>query len=264
MDQPADTFRSRLGKDRLCLCMAITHARSADVPLIARASGFDAFYLDLEHYPTSLETAATICTAALAADIVPFVRVPSREGHIISRVLDCGASGVIVPHVDDAATARAIVDAARFPPLGNRGFPGPNAHTRFIPRPAASVVALMDAKTVVAVMLESPQAIAAAADIAAVPGIDILLIGSNDLTLAMGIPGELHSPRLFSAFADVAAACRRHGKTLGVAGVRDDMELASRLIGLGGRFVIAGSDTGYLLSAATAGVAAFRTIKLPS
>jgi 2-keto-3-deoxy-L-rhamnonate aldolase RhmA len=78
----------------------------------------------------------------------------------------------------------------------------------------------------------------------------------------MGIPGELRSPRVFAAYERVAAACERHGKTLGVAGVRNDIDLAGRLVRLGGRFVIAGSDTGYLLAAATASVAEFRSIEL--
>ena len=109
-------------------------------------------------------------------------------------------------------------------------------------------------------MLESAQGIANAAAIAAVEGIDILLVGSNDLSAALGIPGDLHHPKIRAAFETAAAACKQHGKTLGVGGVRGDHKLTADLVRLGARFVIAGSDTGYLLQAAKADAAAVRKV----
>jgi len=120
----------------------------------------------------------------------------------------------------------------------------------YLPLSVGDCSARLNATTLVIVMLETPQAIANADAIAAVPGIDLLLIGSNDLCSEMGIPGQLRDPRLRSAFAAVAAACRRHGKTLGVGGIRGDADLQKDLIGLGARFLIAGSDVTYLMAAA--------------
>lgn len=240
--------------------MAINHGRSADIAHIAAAARFDALYVDMEHYPFSIETASMLCTAAIGTGVTPLVRVP--DPRLIGRILDGGAAGVIVPHVENAEEARQVVKAARFPPIGDRGFPGPNPVSRFRSYGGDDMIARMDSEVTVIVMLESPQAIEAADEIAAVEGVDVLLIGSNDLAMAMGITGDLRNPRIFQAYQDVAAACSRHGKTLGVGGVRADPELAQKLIQLGARFFITGSDTGYLMAAATDDTANFRAIPL--
>jgi 4-hydroxy-2-oxoheptanedioate aldolase len=92
--------------------------------MIAAACGFDVICIDLEHNPTSLETAAVICVAALGLGITPIARVASHDPHDATRVLDCGAQGVMVPHIQDAAEARAVVQACRFPPYGHRSAAG--------------------------------------------------------------------------------------------------------------------------------------------
>jgi 2-keto-3-deoxy-L-rhamnonate aldolase RhmA len=98
--------------------------------------------------------------------------------------------------------------------------------------------------------LETPEGIANADAIAAVPGIDVLLIGSNDLCTAMGIPGDLKSPKLRAAYEVTAKACKAHGKHLGVGGIRGDIDHIGQLMKLGARFVIAGSDVQYLMKSA--------------
>ncbi|HET9176641.1 MAG TPA: aldolase/citrate lyase family protein, partial [Pseudolabrys sp.] len=115
-----------------------------------------------------------------------------------------------------------------------------------------------NAATVLIAMLESPEGIANADAIAAVRGIDVLLIGSNDLCTAMGIPGELRSPKLRTAYEDAAKACKAHGKHLGVGGIRADAEHVAELIELGARFIITGSDLQYLMKSARHDVAALR------
>lgn len=254
-------FRASLSQGRLALCMAANHARTADFPLMVEAAGFDAFYVDMEHYAFSMETASMLCTSALGTGLASFVRIPGHDAKLISRALDGGASGVIVPHVENAAQARAAVDAARFPPVGRRGMVGPNSITGFRSYGAGDTVALLDEHVMLLPMLESLAAIEAADEIAAVDGIDVLIVGFGDLTLDLGIPGEARHQRTLDAFETAARACRRHGKVLGVGGVRGDYELMNRLIDTGARFLIAGSDTGYLMTAASSGSAEFRAIE---
>jgi len=256
------SFKDRLKQNQLCLCMAIAHSRTSDLPLIVQAAGFDSFYIDMEHYPFSIETAASLCTSALGAGLPSFVRVPSHDPQFIGRILDGGATGVIVPHVENAEQAQAAVKAARFPPLGNRGVPGPNPVTRFKPYSVATAIEHMDPGVVVVVMLESAVSVENAEQIAAVDGIDVVMIGSNDLALDLGIPGELNHPKILEAYEKVAAACGKSGKSLGIAGIRADRDLLTRLVQMGGRFVIAGSDTGYLLAAASASAEECRSIPL--
>lgn len=119
-------LRDALRAGDLVVCLALLNSRTSDVPAIAAACGYDAVYVDLEHTSTSLETAALLCSSAIGAGIAGLVRVPSHDPSVIARVLDNGgATGIIVPHVNSASEARAIVDAARFPPVGHRSISGP-------------------------------------------------------------------------------------------------------------------------------------------
>jgi 2-keto-3-deoxy-L-rhamnonate aldolase RhmA len=116
----------------------------------------------------------------------------------------------------------------------------------------------MNEATLVVGMIESVQAVEQSESIAAVEGLDMLLVGTNDLCNSLGIPGELTHPRVKEAYAHVAASCRAHGKYLGVGGLNSRPDFAKEIIALGARYVSAGSDTGFLTSAATSAAVTFR------
>jgi len=253
-----NSAKQKLSAGKLVLCMGLRQARSPDIAMIAAECGFDAIYADMQHSPLSLETVSAICVGALGQGITPLVRPPSHAGDAISRALDGGAQGVIMPDVNDAAQARAVVDHGRFAPLGHRSVMGPTPALGYRALPLGEINQTLNAETLIVVMLESPQGIANADEIAAVPGVDILLIGSNDLCTELGIPGQLRHPKLREAYETAAKACRAHGKTLGVGGIRGDLDLQRDLVQLGARFVIAGSDTAYLAAAARKDVEALR------
>jgi 4-hydroxy-2-oxoheptanedioate aldolase len=245
--------------DDVVLCLCLSQARTVDIPMMAKAAGFDAVYIDLEHTATSLETAAMLCAASIGFGLVPLVRVPSHDHQYMTRVLDAGAQGVIVPHVDTRAEAERVVAVCRFPPLGQRSVAGTNPLTRYRPMPTSEAVAELNEATIVCVMLETPAAITNADDIASVPGIDLVLIGSHDLTAEMGILGQFRDDRFLDAVAEVAKVCRVHGVMLGIAGIRDD-ELLAELVPLGLRFVSAGTDAGFFFEAASAQVTRLRRL----
>ncbi len=255
-----NSAKERLKHGDLVLCMALRQARTPDIAMIAAAAGFDAFFVDMEHSPVSLETTSALCVAALATGVTPLVRVPGHDGPFLSRVLDGGAQGIIVPHVNSADEARSVVAAARFPPQGRRSVMGSGPGVAYRALPLREINDLLNARTLLIAMIETPEAVADADAIAAVDGIDMLLVGSNDLCTEMGIPGELRHPRLRAAYASIAAACASQGKVLGVGGIRGDTELQRDLVGLGARFVVAGSDVQYLMNAARADVQALRAI----
>src|SRR6266581_7247892 len=116
--------RRKLQAGELVLCMGVNQLRTPNIAMIAAACGFDGVYIDLEHNPTSLETAAAICVAALGLGITPIARVSSRDPHDATRILDCGAQGVMVPHVSTITEAKAVVESCRYPPLGHRSSSG--------------------------------------------------------------------------------------------------------------------------------------------
>ncbi|GAB3223882.1 HpcH/HpaI aldolase family protein [Mycolicibacterium hippocampi] len=257
------SLRDALRGDSLVLCLALMHSRTPDVPAIAAAAGYDAVYVDLEHTSTSLETAAMLCASAIGAGISALVRVPSQEPSLIARVLDSGAAGIIVPHVNTAPEARDVVNAARFPPAGHRSISGPNALSGFAARSATELTEVLEARTVVAVMVETTEAVGNADAIASVEGVDMVLIGPSDLTAEMGIHGLYENERFRNAVDSVAAACRTHGVALGVAGIKS-LDLLKRFVGLGLRFISAGTDVGMMTEAATARAQALRGLDGPA
>jgi 2-keto-3-deoxy-L-rhamnonate aldolase RhmA len=252
--------KEKLEAGEVVLCLGTRLSRTVDVGMIADACGFDAFYVDMEHSATPLETAAAMCASALALGITPLVRTPGHQPHVASRLLDTGALGIIYPHVNTAAEAEAFVVACKFPPVGRRSVAGAGPAQLYRALPLGEVNRHGNAGTLCIAMLETPQGIDNADAIAAVPGIDVLLIGSNDLSTEMGLPGDLRHPRIRAAYEAAAAACRRHGKHLGIGGVRGDAALTRDLVALGGRFMITGFDVGYLMTAAGADVAQIRRI----
>ncbi|MDT5224581.1 MAG: 4-hydroxy-2-oxoheptanedioate aldolase [Mycobacterium sp.] len=245
------SLRDALQNGDLVLCLALLHSRTPDVPAIAAAGGYDAVYIDLEHTATSLETTAMLCSAAIGAGISALVRVPSHDPSTIARVLDNGAVGIIVPHINSKDEAESVVHAARFPPAGHRSISGPNPVSGYGARSASELTAVIEARTVVAVMVETPEAVEAVDAIAGVDGIDMILLGPSDLTAEMGIHGDYENDHFQNAVVSVATACRAHGVAFGIAGIKRS-ELLERFIRWGLRFISAGTDVGMLTEAATA------------
>jgi 4-hydroxy-2-oxoheptanedioate aldolase len=198
-----------------------------------------------------LDTAAQISAASLAVGVTPVVRVPGVEHWHASRILDNGAQGIVVPHVDDAAQAKRVANACRFPPVGHRSMGGGLQQLGFAPMPVGEAARIVNEETLVVVMIESPQGVANCDEIAAVAGIDALLIGTNDLCFEMGIPGQFNDPKVADAYNRVIAACRKHGKFAGMGGMYT-AELLERHIRMGVQLILSGSDFSLLMQAGTA------------
>jgi 2-keto-3-deoxy-L-rhamnonate aldolase RhmA len=235
---------------KLALGLGVHHLRGAAVPLLAKAGGYDFLFIDAEHGAISTPEISQICVASLGLGVVPIVRICAGALDEGTRALDNVALGLVVPHVDTPEEARRLVEAFRFAPMGHRSTGGSNAAFGYRPPAAAEAQKILNAEILIIPMIETPQAVDNAEAIAAIDGIDALLIGTNDLSLEMGIAGQIGHERVREAYEKVGAACRRHNKTLGMGGVYDQ-ELATRYVGMGARFVLAANDHGLLLSAAT-------------
>jgi 4-hydroxy-2-oxoheptanedioate aldolase len=194
--------KDKLGRGEVVASMTVRLVRGIEIARIAKTAGFDSLYVDLEHASFSLETTGQICIVALEVGITPLVRVPSLAE--VSRVLDAGALGVIAPHVQSADDARAYVAAAKFPPLGHRSAAGPLPHLQYRSFPAASADAAVNAATLLIVQFESEEALRHADDIAAVEGVDLVMIGSNDLLADWGLA------RPIPAYAAARRLCPHH------------------------------------------------------
>jgi 2-keto-3-deoxy-L-rhamnonate aldolase RhmA len=242
--------------------MTVRLVRTIEIARIARTAGFDTLYVDMEHSSISLEACSQICMAALEAGIAPFVRVPANTPDYIARVLEGGALGIIAPHVHSAEAAKEVVRAAKFPPLGERSNASGLPHLQFRSFPVAEAYAALNAATMIIVQFESAAALARTEEIVAVEGVDMVLIGLNDLLADWGIPGEYDHPRVREAYAGTIAACRGKGKHCGVGGLATRPDLAAEFVKMGARYVSTGTDLGFLMGASAARAKEVREIKL--
>ena len=243
--------KERLTAGELALGMGVRMSRTVDIAKAMKTCGYDWLFIDMEHSSLNLDTAAQICVAAQSAGVTPIVRVPGFEHHHASRVLDGGAQGIVVPHVDTPDTAARIVRQCRFPPLGRRSVVGGLAQLDFESYSAAESTEAVNASTLVIVMIETPEAVENVDAIAAVEGVDGLLVGTNDLCMEMGMPGRVGDPEVMAAQAKVIDACRRHGRFPGLGGVYDP-SLMERYIEMGMRFILCGNDLSMLMAGASA------------
>jgi len=215
--------------------------------MLAAAGQHDFLFMDMEHGAFTVQEATQICLASLAAGIAPVVRVCAGALDEATRLLDNGALGIVVPHVDTAEQARRIADAFHYPPMGHRSWGGPPPLYHYMAPHVSEAQRAINDEVLTVVMIESPEAVQNADAIAAVAGIDVLLIGSFDLTSELGIPGQMGHQKLIDAYQAVADACRRHSKVLGMGGINDD-ENARRYIAMGARFITSGNDHSFIVA----------------
>jgi 2-keto-3-deoxy-L-rhamnonate aldolase RhmA len=251
-----NTTKHRLLGGQMALGFGVHHLRTSATPLVAAATGHDWMFIDAEHGAFSIQEITQLCIAALPTGVMPIVRVCAGAIDEATRALDNGALGIVMPHVDTAKQARKIADAFRYPPAGSRSWGGPPAVYGYRPPATEEAQKAINAEILTIVMLESPEAIENAADIAEVDGIDVLFIGTSDLTASMGISGQMGHQKVIDAYQAVGDACRKHGKILGMGGVYDT-ENASRYVGMGATFILTGSDHSYMVAGADQRVSFF-------
>lgn len=226
---------------------------------MAGVAGYDWLWIDGEHGMGGFTDLVHQLQAASATSAAPVVRVVWNDFPLIKRVLDMGAAGVIVPWINSAEDAAQVVRAMRYPPEGIRGV------ARLIRSNAfgfemAEYYQRANQDLLTAVQVETAAAVAHADEIAAVPGVDTLVVGPMDLSTSMGISGQFQNPLLWEAFAKVAAACRAHGKSAGILlPAQDDVD---RLVEMGYRFIATGADGSLLANSMRANLQRCRQVKV--
>ncbi|HHV64713.1 MAG TPA: 2,4-dihydroxyhept-2-ene-1,7-dioic acid aldolase [Peptococcaceae bacterium] len=184
---------------------------------IAKNSGLDFVMYDCEHTSYSMETLHNLFITGNALGLESFLRVPDLSKDYISRALDQGAHGVMVPMLETAEMAKDLVKYSKYQPIGGRGFAGGLAHDNYLLSGKHSQIMEDANKTIISIaQIETKLAVDNAEAIAATPGIDALLIGPNDLSLSLGIPGDLFNPIELEAIAHVGAACQKYKKAFGL------------------------------------------------
>lgn len=219
-------------------------------------AGAEFVIYDMEHTGWSIETIRMLMATTRAADTVPMVRVPATEYHLLSRPLDVGAMGLMVPMVESAEQARLIVDSAKYPPQGRRGAAFGVAHDDYAGGDIVGKMRSANDEVVLIAQIETAAGVENVEAIAAVPGIDVLWIGHFDLSNSLGVPGQFTHPTYTAAVNRVLAACNEHGKAPGIMG--GDLKMAQESLAQGFRMVAYGGDLWLYQAALHDGLAALR------
>jgi len=228
------------------------------VPQMLEVAGVDFVVVDMEHTGLTSADVADMMAWFKATTVAPFVRVPQVQYHFIARTLDVGAMGIMVPNVQGAAQARAIVDAAKYPPLGKRGVIIGATHTDFQPVDPREFMDYSNENTTIICQIESQEGLDDLEGIATTPGVDVLWVGHFDLSKSLGIPGEFHHPQFLDALKRVVGAAREHGLHAGIQ--PGSLDQAQEWIDVGFDVMSYGGDMRVYLRAMSEGVAALRKL----
>ncbi len=248
-ETPSRSIITRLRASEAILQLGVRNARTGEIVRMASSAGYDVVWIDLEHASMSVDCAAALAATATDLNMGAWVRVPEREYGVIGRLLDCGATGIIVPKIETTAGARDAADACRFPPRGQRSALSILPQYGFARMPAAELTKRANDDILLQVLIESRLGVENIAEIAAVDGVDIIGIGTNDLTADFGCPGQVRNPAILDACEKIAKAARAAGKIAVVGGVADAAHWRE-LLDMGfAPLVFAGIDTDVIAGA---------------
>src|SRR5579872_2830527 len=249
--QLTNPVKTRMQAGDVALGLPVRLGRSGDVARIAKSTGHDFLFIDCQHSLFNLETIGHIVSTAMSYGVAPLVRVRGINDPDVSLLLDNGAMGIVYPDINTAEEAKRAVDACKFAPVGERSVSGGYPHFDYRSVPLTTGVPLLNDNCLLVCMIETVEGLNNVEAIAAVKGVDVLHVGSNDLLANMGKPGKFDDPELVAAQERVIAACRANGIFAGCGGNRDPARQLE-LIRKGCRFITTQSDIGFLSAAASA------------
>ncbi|MDR5726635.1 MAG: aldolase/citrate lyase family protein [Terriglobia bacterium] len=239
-------FRQRLQRGDVVLGQMVLELFTPGIGPMLAACGMEFVIFDMEHGRCDISLLAEMIASCRGSDIVPIARIPDVSFRPLSRVLDIGARGVMVPRVETREQAQDIVAQLKYAPQGRRGVALGIAHDLY-QAGDRSAFAKINEDIVVILLLETEKAFENLEDIVSVPGVDIAWMGHYDLTVSMGIPAQFDHPRFLTAMDSLISVCRRHGVAPGF--LPPTAESAVHWIQKGFRAISLGSDIGVFLEA---------------
>ena len=248
--------KEKLAAGKIVCGTMLTECLRPEMVTALAASGVDFFIIDTEHSPGDLHEIEALVRASRQFGIAPLVRITDNASYLITRVLDCGAAGVVAPRVDSAEEARRIVDAVKYPPQGRRGFGMRGIITDFRGASTAESVEASNRETIVVIQVESGEALENLDKIVAVPGIDATMIGPQDLSISLGVPGQLAHAKLKAAYQRVVEVCQRSSVAAGIH--MGDAGRLNELRGDGYRLLAYSTDLALMMKSLKEGIEAVR------
>ncbi|HEY6618794.1 MAG TPA: aldolase/citrate lyase family protein [Steroidobacteraceae bacterium] len=228
------------------LSLGIRNARSSEIVRMAKTAGFGLVWIDLEHSSISTDCAAQIIASAADLGLEGWARIPEREYGVIGRLLDGGATGIIAPRIETTEEAQKVVNAARFPPRGQRSQIALLPQAKYQRVSAAELMRCADLATTVHILIESAEGVRNSDAIAAIDGVDVLHVGMNDLSVDLGHVDDLRHADMLDACRRVIAAAHGCGKLAVVGGCSDPVQCLELLNAGAAPLVFAAIDTDVL------------------
>lgn len=210
MSFPANPIQQALKTGQIVLGTMLVQERTPAMIQLLAGFGLQYFILDMEHGSYSIETAADLIQVARLAGITPLVRVNEPYYHLVSRLLDAGAQGIMTPRVETVEKVHQVLSATHYPPLGERGFSRLAAHLNYAEVDMAEYVAHANANLVNLIQIETRKGVEAIDELITIPGVDGVIVGMDDLALSMGLAGQTNAPVVVAMLERIVSACQQH------------------------------------------------------
>lgn len=242
-----NSAKAKLQAGESIYATSVEYCLDPEISLLLAKAGFDMFFIDTEHQAASYAQIRAICRTARDFGIPALVRVTQNDPALITRALDCGAMGIVVPRVHSAEQARAAIQMMRYTPEGDRGFGMHSIMTNFEWGDPVAMMAEANRETLAILQIESRAGLEAVEAIASTPGLDVLFIGPYDLSISMGIAEQFRSAEFWAAVDRVVAAAKANG--VAVALQTGDPWITAEARRRGVRLSICSGDFAILLGA---------------
>jgi 2-dehydro-3-deoxyglucarate aldolase/4-hydroxy-2-oxoheptanedioate aldolase len=253
---PPNALRIKLHEGHLAVGCMLVEVRQPSIMAILANAGFDWVIIDNEHGPFSVETIAELSRAGRDAGVTPVVRIPELTYAHVAQSLDGGAQGIMLPRVTARAQVEQCLEFMKYPPMGRRGAVLGRGHTGFKGGGLSEVLAAFNRETFLVVQIETREAVERLDDILSVPGVDAALVGPTDLSLSLGVPGEMSAELLTGAIERTLAACARHKVIPAIH--TNDVAMTTAWARKGMRLVSISSEVGLLIAGVKAAIGQIR------
>jgi 2-keto-3-deoxy-L-rhamnonate aldolase RhmA len=237
---PANPIKQALQSGRPVIGTMIVQVREPAIVQLFAAFGLEYFIIDMEHGSYSIETAADLIQVARLSGITPLVRVNEPHYHLVSRLLDAGAQGIMTPRVETVEKVQRVMSATHYPPDGERGFSRLAAHLNYADVDSADYVRHTNQNLVNLIQIETAHGVEAIESLITVPGVDGVIVGMDDLALSLGLAGQTNAPVAVAMLERIVAACQKHSVPWGLH--LPDVERLELWIGRGMQLVTFSSD----------------------
>jgi len=206
---PPNRLKKILAEGKCAVGTMVVELRQPAVTQMLSNAGFDFIIIDNEHGAFNIETIADLSRAARLVSVTPIVRVPESTYTSIAQSLDAGAQGIMIPRITKASEVQDVVQILKYPPLGRRGCVVARGHTDFKSGPLAETFERANEESMLVVQIETAEALENLEELLSVRGVDVAFVGPTDLSMALGIPGEMNNPKLHAAIFQMIDIARR-------------------------------------------------------